>query len=470
MMIKSNYIIRKREIIMTTKNSFYNHAPYILFAILSLFSLSLIFSKSIWFDEAYTLSLIQHNYLEIIEILKTDMHPPLYFFALKLFCSIFGYSLITTKIFSSLGYIGALLIGCTIIKKHFGIKISIIYMLTVGAIPMSLYFSVQQRSYSWCIFFVTLCFVYALIFIEEGKSQHCIAFTVSGLFAAYNHIYALLAVGIIFAFVFFYTFFKMKNRLKLILITYFGVVVGYSFWIMPLLYQTKDAANGFWLTGVEPLSLIVFFSGFIISAGILVNKKNRKLPIVFAIVSIMTIQLIGLLVTIFIRPLYIARYSVVILGVFALLIALCINNIGTKLNKVVCILLCFLNIACLVGTAFFEYNPSTTDFVNRFEENITDTDSFIYSDSSFGIMSYYFPDNKHICTYNEPWFSAFSNVDCIEKDSVNKVIKKDSTMWFVKNSLTKTPAYIKDTFDYKKVDYFICDFNTFEVYSLTPKQ
>lgn len=322
---------------MTTKNSFYNHAPYIVFAILSLFSLSLIFSKSIWFDEAYTLSLIQHNYLEIIEILKTDMHPPLYFFALKLFCSIFGYSLITTKIFSSFGYIGALLIGCTIIKKHFDIKISIIYMLTVGAIPMSLYFSVQQRSYSWCIFFVTLCFVYALIFIEEGKSQHCIAFTVSGLFAAYNHIYALLAVGIIFAFVFFYTFFKMKNRLKLILITYFGVVVGYSFWIMPLLYQTKDAANGFWLTGAEPLSLIVFFSGFIISAGILVNKKNRKLPIVFAIVSIMTIQLIGLLVTIFIRPLYIARYSVVILGVFALLIALCINNIGTKLNKVVCI-------------------------------------------------------------------------------------------------------------------------------------
>lgn len=43
-------------------------------------------------------------------------------------------------------------------------------------------------------------------------------------------------------------------------------------------------------------------------------------------------------------------------------------------------------------------------------------------------------------------------------------------MWFIKNRLTKTPAYIKDTFDYKKADYFICDFNTFEVYSLTPKQ
>lgn len=57
-----------------------NHTVYIIFAVLSLFSLTLIFNDNIWFDEAYTLSLIQHNYSDIINILKSDMHPPLYFF------------------------------------------------------------------------------------------------------------------------------------------------------------------------------------------------------------------------------------------------------------------------------------------------------------------------------------------------------------------------------------------------------
>lgn len=116
--------------------------PYIILAILSLFSISLIFNDNLWFDEAYTLSLIQHSFSEIIKILKTDMHPPLYFISLKVFCEIFGYSIPITKVFSVLGYIATLSLGLTVIKKHFGRKTSTVYMLTVGAIPMSLYFSV----------------------------------------------------------------------------------------------------------------------------------------------------------------------------------------------------------------------------------------------------------------------------------------------------------------------------------------
>lgn len=130
----------------------YNNLSYIIFTILSLFSISLIFNNNVWFDEAYTLSLIQHNYSEVIEILKSDMHPPLYFISLKFFCEIFGYSIPITKAFSVLGYIATLSLGLTVIKNHFGRKTSTVYMLTIGAIPMSLYFSVQQRSYQWSIF------------------------------------------------------------------------------------------------------------------------------------------------------------------------------------------------------------------------------------------------------------------------------------------------------------------------------
>lgn len=193
---------------------------------------------------------------------------------------------------------------------------------------MSLYFSVQQRSYEWCIFFVTLCFIEALLFIESHKYRHCILFVIAALFAAYNHIYALLAVGIIFAFVNNYIFIKSRGLLKAIIFSDISMIISYSLWIIPLLNQAESASGSFWLTSIEPLSIIVFISGVVISAVILTKKENRKLPIIFATISILSIQIIGLIVTTFIRPLYIARYSVVVSGIFALLIAF-----GTKKQK-----------------------------------------------------------------------------------------------------------------------------------------
>lgn len=446
-----------------TKNH-YNNLSYIIFTILSLFSISLIFNNNVWFDEAYTLSLIQHNYSEVIEILKSDMHPPLYFISLKFFCEIFGYSVLVTKIFSVLGYIATLSLGCTVIKKHFGLGTSIVYMLTIGTIPMSLYFSVQQRSYEWCIFFVTLCSIEALLFIENHKSHHCILFVIAALFASYNHIYALLAVGIIFAFVNIYIFIKNRRLLKEIIISDISMIISYSLWIIPLLNQAKSASGSFWLTSVEPLSIIVFVSGIVISAVILTKKENRRLPVIFAIISILSIQFTGLFVTVFIRPLYIARYSVVVLGIFALLIAFGTKNTKGKFKKALCILLCVINIICAIATGMFEYNSSMNKFFDRFDKIISPSNTFIYCDSSFGIMSYYFPEHTHICTYSEPWFVAFDNIECINKNELSNKIPPNDTVWFVKNELTKTPEYIQSNFDLELVDSFKCDFNTFNVY------
>lgn len=149
-------------------------------------------------------------------------------------------------------------------------------MLTVGAVPMMLYFSVQQRSYSWSIFFVTLCFIESLLFIANKKFYHCILFAIAGLGAAYNHIYALLAVAIIFAFANIYLLIKDRNLFKRVIIADLIMVAGYSFWIIPLLNQTKSASSNFWLSGVEPLSVIVFISGIAVSALVLMKRATEN--------------------------------------------------------------------------------------------------------------------------------------------------------------------------------------------------
>lgn len=72
------------------------------------------------------------------------------------------------------------------------------------------------------------------------------------------------------------------------------------------------------------------------------------------------------------------------------------------------------------------------NFFNRFDKVTSSSDTFIYSDSAFGIMSYYYPKYTHICTYYESWFSAFDNVQYINKKKIKSKINSSDTVWFVK--------------------------------------
>ena len=42
------------------------------------------FSYDIWVDEAFSLRMIEHSWFEIVQLTAMDVHPPLYYFILKL--------------------------------------------------------------------------------------------------------------------------------------------------------------------------------------------------------------------------------------------------------------------------------------------------------------------------------------------------------------------------------------------------
>ena len=324
-----------------------------LTAALALLPFCLIFNDNIWFDEAYTLSLVRHDFSDLISILKTDMHPPLYFISLKLFCSVFGYSIIASKIFSVLGYSLTVIFGSALVNRRYGAKASMIFAAAASAMPMMTYFSVQQRSYTWCVLFVTLCFLQALAAIKDGKRHSFVLTAVFGLLAAYNHFFALLAVAIVYAFLNLYLLIKKRKLFGYALIADLIILAGYSAWMAPLLTQARDAAGSFWLKGVEPLSVIIFAVSTAAVAALLLVRKNRRLDTVFAAVCVLGLQTIGLAGTILVRPFYIARYSVVISGIAACFIAFSYAELRPAAKKVLIAALCLLlafNIAFAAGS------------------------------------------------------------------------------------------------------------------------
>lgn len=64
----------------------------------------------------------------------------------------------------------------------------------------------------------------------------------------------------------------------------------------------------------------------------------------------------------------------------------------------------------------FEYSPSVSDFRKQFAQENKTENVFLYTDSSFGAMSFYYPENRHICFYYQSWFRAFKRVDFVEQN------------------------------------------------------
>lgn len=67
-----------KKVTDTIKKIVYYSIPLIIFFVICLKGLN----NSIWLDEAFSLSMIQQNFYEIIKNTAIDVHPPLYYIIL----------------------------------------------------------------------------------------------------------------------------------------------------------------------------------------------------------------------------------------------------------------------------------------------------------------------------------------------------------------------------------------------------
>ena len=61
------------------------------------------FHTNIWFDESYSVAIVNHSFSEIWTIGSYDVHPILYYWMLKIINIIFGNNIIMYRLFSVIG-------------------------------------------------------------------------------------------------------------------------------------------------------------------------------------------------------------------------------------------------------------------------------------------------------------------------------------------------------------------------------
>ncbi len=232
-------------------------------AVMLLRSLMLCFSNDIWYDELFTVGMIEHSYGDLIAFTARDVHPPLYYcivkFVLEL-CKLISAqtnAVVIAKVVSVLPYFILFAYSVTFIRKRFGIFTGGLFMFCAIAMPQLSAYTVEVRMYSFALLFVTAAFLHAYGTITAGSATvgarahmrqiHAAALIGYGLAAAYTQYFACVAVIMVYLYVLIVFLLEDRNRIKEWLLWAAISVAGYIPWLYALVGQITTVRENYWI-------------------------------------------------------------------------------------------------------------------------------------------------------------------------------------------------------------------------------
>lgn len=402
-----------REKITTAYNRYERFLEIAFVIMLSMISISLIFNNNAWVDEIYSMRWTALSWKDMMGALIGDVHPPLYYFMLKIVNGISGDSLVIAKLFSVVPVVIYLLLGITFVKKQFGRKAMYFWWLFVFFAPCMLDKTVEVRMYTWTTLFCILAGISMYYLFQHATRRNWICFTLSALAAAYTHYYGLATMIFVYmAISIYFVFTKNWKNVRSFFICCLMTVIGYLPWLGTAIKQITTVNGDYWIQPpssrlsyirelVEssfPYSTKIFMF-LILSLSIylfvlfLVKKKMELYWALAVCVPLWCVMFGAQIYGTMVRPVLISRY---------LVMAFCMMIMGLSvawkyLNKYLLILpCCFFTLVGIVeyGEVYEdEYGRLTDRTVEFTRENIQNDELIAYDiDSMNNAILYYVPN------------------------------------------------------------------------------
>ncbi len=247
-------------------------------SVIFLFCLSLrlvfITQKNLWFDEVFSWHLSTGSFLDITWGTSADIHPPLYYYLLKLWILLCGDSVLALRLLSALLSSAAVFFIYPIARKVLEQKDSFIVLILYSLSPLNLYYSQEARMAALNLllnvsalyfFFKTLEFKGRFTLFLKNPNVWAYAFLTT--FALYTHYFSFtfLAGEVLYLLV---NFRKLTRRIHHFLFIYILMFAGYLFWL-PILIKHMTTGQP-WRTPQSIVSLFeqLFYFSKDISLGL----------------------------------------------------------------------------------------------------------------------------------------------------------------------------------------------------------
>ncbi len=439
------------------EEKFWKYVNLFVLLIINIMCLGLSLYENFWYDEAYTIGMIQRDFSDIWHTTSQDVHPPLYYFLLKAFYIFPGMrELLSVKVFSWMFYLFYLLLGSHICRKHYNRKVEFFWLVLSGFMSPMIILATSPRMYTLAIFSVTLALYMAYLSVKKNRPRYWIFFTVVCGFTMYLHTFCMIELFVLYAFMFLWALFKKKYKmLGKIFLSGLCVSATYIPWLLVLWKQFSRWAGwetgwsntiaefsihsvyswmAEWFSALENPNLIVIVLCATVciigccSAVRYMVKTKDYLPCIGTVLAVIVVG-VATIVTITIVPCFLGRYIFPLFGAMFLLIAVGIDQIKYNWIKV-------LLIAIIVGCGLFTYKgelvleaPTGLNTYRTYMDENLEEDDLIMADSYFQMMmSIYYPENEYMVYGNVPPCMPFA--DCKAFTQWEQLQNKD-TIWYL---------------------------------------
>ncbi len=377
--------------------------------------ISLIFNNNLWLDEAFSAALIRTDMAGVLKASANDTLPPLYNILNKLMTMLFGYHSYVMKFNSVLPMILTMVLGPTLIRKHFGFRTAVIFLLCMWGMPYLLYYGVEIRMYSWGLFFVTASGVWAYDYYQTRRKLSAACFILFSLGAGYTHHFAFVSVGMVYLFLLIALFVTERKRCKEWLVLLAITILAYLPCFFTTLQQMKKV-NGYFsmpeitpafllkclrypfVTEFTPLSIALLLVFFAVPVFVLGKERRPSIlfPGLWGILCFYGTLTFGAAVSLlFSGNIFSDRYLVPSLGLFWLGFAVFAGHLSKKYTVIILLILLLTTGKTYSAQFQAEYKPGVEDMIIFVNANMGPEDSYLIYEEDYQIeicFRYYFPD------------------------------------------------------------------------------
>lgn len=459
---------------------------YAVLVICSILFVSLIFNRNVWLDEAFTASLVHTNFADVISRSMADTLPPLYNILLKLSTDIFGYAIPVMKMTSVVPMILTMLLGATVVRKRFGFKAGLTFIICITVMPLMFCYGIEIRMYSLGFLFATASGIFAYEVVCDSTFKNWCLFTVASVLAGYSHHFAFVAVGFVYLFLLLYYFFADRKHLKRWFICLAATFILYLPCLIVTLKQLKSVSGYFsmpevtfplfiqyviypFMTGVTPISLILFLTILLLLAKCvysIIKKRDDMHRNIYSLLCFFVYYGVLIFGTVISRlmtaNIFVDRYLFFSVGLLWLFFSVQFGAVSINLQNILITLVIISSGICTYREQFrLEYGNSADEEIAFISSNITD-DDVLYTVEDYEEFQFIIPFYYMLCGHDELRYAP--SIDDALKSAKSSSL---GTVWIaVKDGFELpdsdikalaleglTPEYVT-TFEF---DRYICD-------------
>jgi len=329
--------------------------------------------ESYWLDETISIRQAQQeNYGDTLELIRHDVHLPLYITLLHFWVKLFGISEFSGRMLSLLFGVTAVLVCYLLAKELFNRNVALVSSLLFAISPIMIYYSQETRLYSLFVLLSLTSFLFYIKFIQSNRLRDFLFYLLFSTLLIYTHLFAFLVILVqnISA------FYVLKNEiLKKWILSQVILVVLFLPWVTTLINQLGRGQNIVWIQQlsfgmlfgsvldlVGNIYVLLIFIGCLIYFFVFDRKTltQRKVGLLFLWLTIPFILV--LTYSFLFSPLYHTRYLLFVVPAVIIIVSLLLTRIA-QTNKVLSYtVLCLIVLVSLVTVVEQVYHLEKDDW------------------------------------------------------------------------------------------------------------